>query len=214
MANVINARRREIKGKEAAKKLRKQGIVPAILYGHGFESQMLELDGRQLAALMRGAGGVHGLLDLQIEGGDEHQVMVKSMQRHPTRQLITHVDLQKIRKGEKLHTEVPLRFLGEPKGAKLGGVLQHHLYEVRVECDATALPDGIDIDISEMNIGENIRVSDLPELPGLVYTNPPEELVVMVAARRGIELEEEEEAAAVAGAPAAEAAGQAEPEEG
>jgi large subunit ribosomal protein L25 len=167
---------------------------------------MLDLDERELSALMRTPGGIHGLLDLEVDGDakNAHQVMVKAIQRHPTKPKVVHLDLQKIKKGEKVHTEVPLRFLGEPVGAKLGGVVQHHLYEVRVECEATILPDMIEVEIGHLDVGDNIRVSDLPVLPGVAYLHAGDEMVILVAARRGMTAEEEEAEAAAAAEAAAE----------
>ncbi len=210
MPNELNARTREGKGKEFAKKMRAAGKIPAVLYGHGFDSLMLELDAREVGSMMRTEGGMHGLLDLKVHDGKEkdHLVMVKAVQRHPTKPAVIHIDLQKIKRGEKVHTGVPLHFTGEPKGAKLGGVLQHHLYEVKVECESADLPERIEVDVSELDVGENIRVSGLPALPGVDYVTPADDLVVTVVAKRGIGFaEEEEEAAAAAAKEAGEEAG-------
>ncbi len=198
MANELNARTREGKGKEFAKKMRASGKIPAVLYGHGFDPLMLELDAREVGSLMRAEGGMHGLLDLKLQDGKEkdHLVMVKGIQRHPTKPQVMHIDLQKVKRGEKVHTEVPLHFEGEPKGAKLGGVLQHHLYEVRVECESSDLPERIVVDISDLDVGENLRVSELPTFPGVTYLTNLDDLVVAVVTKRGISVEEEEETAA------------------
>ncbi len=202
MPNELNARTREGKGKEFAKKMRASGKIPAVLYGHGFDPLMLELDAREVGSIMRAEGGMHGLLDLKVHDGKEkdHLVMVKSVQRHPTKPMVIHIDLQKIKRGEKVHTEVPLHFTGEPKGIKLGGVLQHHLYEVKVECESTDLPEWIEMDITELGVGENLRVSDLPSLKGVEYVSSADDLVVAVVTKRGISIEEEEEEAAAAAA--------------
>ncbi len=217
MANELNARTREGKGKEFAKKMRASGKIPAVLYGHGFDPMMLELDAREVASKMR-SGGMHGLLDLKVEDAKEkdHLVMVKSLQRHPTKPLVIHIDLQKIQRGEKVHTEVPLTFTGDPKGVKLGGILQHHLYEVRVECESTDLPERIEVEISALDVGDNLRVSDLPALPGVEYLTGADDLVVAVIAKRGLTAAEEEaEEAAEAAKEAAreEAAAEAAAEE-
>ncbi len=194
MPNELNARTREGKGKEFAKKMRAAGKIPAVLYGHGFDPLMLELDAREVAAIMRSEGGMHGLMDLKVEDGKEkdHLVMVKGLQRHPTKPLVIHIDFQKIKRGEKVHTEVPLVFSGEPKGVKLGGILQHNLYEVRVECESTDLPERIEVNIAALGIGDNLRVSDLPALPGVEYLTAAEDMLVSVIAKRGLTAAEEE----------------------
>ena len=194
MPNELNARTREGKGKEFAKKMRAAGKIPAVLYGHGFDPLMLELDAREVASKMRAEGGLHGLMDLKVLDGKEkdHLVMVKGVQRHPTKPLVIHIDLQKIKRGEQVQTEVPLHFTGEAKGAKMGGVMQHHLYEVKVGCESTDLPERIVVDITELDVGENIRVSDLPVLPGVEYITPADDLVVTIVAKRGLTAAEEE----------------------
>ena len=190
---------RDDKGKTALKKLRKEGSVPAVVYGHGFETMLLSLNEREFMALLRQEGGAHGLLNLKVEGLEdgEHTVVVKEIQRHPIKDHILHVDFQKIRKGEEMTTEVALHFVGEPVGVKEGGILQHYLYEITVKCIPKDLPDSIEVDISHLNIKDNVRVSDLIQFEGVEYLNSPEEVVATVQPKRVheevvAELEEEE----------------------
>lgn len=177
---------REEKGKEAVKKIRRLGRIPAVIYGHAFESIPVSVDERSFKALMRREKGLHGLLSLKLEGTEEgeHTVVVKEIQRHPIKDHILHVDFQRIRSDEKLHAVVSLRFEGEPVGVKAGGILQHYLYEVTVECFPKDLPEEIVVDVSRLNLKQNLRVSDLPSLPGVAYVNSPEEIVAAVTPKR------------------------------
>lgn len=204
---------REEKGKEAVKKMRHAGRIPAVLYGHGFDTVLISLDERSFKSLMRHEG-LHGLLSLKVEGDKEgtHTVVVKELQRDPIKDHILHVDFQKIRIDEELHADVALQFKGEPVGVKAGGILQHYLYEVTVACLPKDLPDVIELDISGLDIKENMRVSDLPAIEGVRYVNSPEEIVTAVAPKRVREEVREaeelfEERVPVEGAPAEAAEG-------
>lgn len=186
MQAKLVAATREDKGKRAAKRMRREGRIPAVLYGHDFEPVTLALDERSFKALLRQGKGLHGLLDLKIEGGKggEHAVVIKEVQRHPFKDHILHVDFQKIRSGEMLHAEVSLNFIGEPVGVKAGGILQHYLYEVSVQCLPADLPEYFDVDITHLDLKDNLRVSDLPRIEGVKYLNSPEEIVTAVTPKR------------------------------
>ena len=222
MQSELAAVRREEKGKQAAKRLRRRGMIPAVLYGHGFEALPLAIEKKSFHALLRRERGLHGLLSLKVEGDEDgkHTVLVKELQRHPLRDEILHVDFQRVRGDEELSAEVSLNFLGEPKGVKAGGILQHYLYEVTVQCLPKDLPEVIDVDISHLQLKENLRICDLPAIEGVRYLNNPEEIVVAITPKRvreavAIAEEEaaEEEAAAEVAATVEEEAKEAGEEE-
>jgi len=185
---------REEKGKEAVKKMRHAGRIPAVLYGHGFDTILISLDEKSFKSLMRHEG-LHGLLNLKVEGGKggAHTVVVKELQRDPIKDHILHIDFQKIRGDEELQTEVALTFTGEPTGVKAGGILQHFLYSVTVACLPKDLPDSIEVDISNLDLKENLRINDMPQIEGVRYVNNPEEIVAAVAPKRVREEVKEEE---------------------
>ena len=184
-AELVAAPREET-GKKAAKRMRHAGRIPAVLYGHGLDTILISLDERSLKALLRREKGLLGLLNLKLEGGAERAqtVMVKEMQRDPIKDHILHVDFQKVRGDEELQAEVALQFMGEPAGIKAGGILQHLLYSVTVACLPRDLPDYIELDISGLEIRENLRVSDLPVIEGVRYVNSPDEVVTAVTPKR------------------------------
>lgn len=219
MHTSVDAVLREGSGKKAAKKIRNESRIPAVLYGHEFETQSLSMNSHDFMALLRRESGMHGLIDLKIEGkkGGKHTVLVKEIQRHPIKDIVLHVDFQKVKETEKVQTEVPIYYHGEPEGILTGGLLQHFLYGARVETLPKDLPDRIDLDISGLKLGQSLKVSDLPELPGVTYLNGPEEIMVAVMTRRVKTIEEEEleeaeaaEAAAMGEKPAAETGEQSE----
>jgi large subunit ribosomal protein L25 len=177
---------REEKGKQAVKRLRASGKIPAILYGHTFDSLPLTIDERSLRSILRSEGGLHGLFELKIEGVEdgEHTVVFKEVQLDPIKDHVLHVDFQKIRKGEELTADVSLHFTGDPVGVKAGGILQHYLREVTVQCLPKDLPDFIEVDISHLDIKDNLRISNLIVLEGVKYVNSPEEIVAAVTPKR------------------------------
>jgi large subunit ribosomal protein L25 len=201
MQTVIKAALREGRGKEAARRLRKEGKIPAVLYGHGFDAVSLAMGSKEFSALLRRESGIHGLVELRLEGkkGGKYTAVVKEIQRHPLRNTILHVDFQKVKETERIHAEVPLRYVGEPVGVRLGGILQHFLYDVRVECLPGDLPEFIEVDISKMKLGQSLKVADLPRLERVSYMNSPDEVLVSIITKRvkvaGVAMEEEAEGA-------------------
>jgi large subunit ribosomal protein L25 len=126
------------------------------------------------------------LFELKIEGVEdgEHTVVFKEVQLDPIKDHVLHVDFQKIRKGEELTADVSLHFTGDPVGVKAGGILQHYLREVTVQCLPKDLPDFIEVDISHLDIKDNLRISNLIVLEGVKYVNSPEEIVAAVTPKR------------------------------
>ncbi|MBC7254225.1 MAG: 50S ribosomal protein L25 [Actinobacteria bacterium] len=186
MQTELIAVTRSERGKQAAKKLRRSGLIPAVLYGHRFEPLHLALQEKTFLAALRREHGLHGLVKLRVEGAEdgEHTVLVKEVQRDPLKDHILHVDLQKVHADEEIQATVSLHFTGEAVGVKAGGILNHYLYEVRVQCLPKYLPEHIDVDVSHLNLKESMRVSDLPKLEGIKYLNKPEEIVAAVSPKR------------------------------
>jgi large subunit ribosomal protein L25 len=202
---------REGKGKEYCRKLRREGKVPAVIYGHGFEPMPVSLVEKEFRALLRRERGIHGLLSLRVEGDGEHMVLIKEIQKDPIKDHLLHVDFQRVKADEAISAVVPLKLVGEPRGVRVGGLLQHFLYEVQIQCLPKDLPDEIVVDISRLNVKESLRVGDLPRLEGIRYLNSPEEVVVSITPKRVragvravVELEEETEEAAAEGQAAEE----------
>src|SRR5262245_1275745 len=210
MAEVkLVAEPREGTGKGVARKLRAAGRVPAVLYGAGLDSTPVSVDSRDLFHVLHTGAGYNVLIDLTIDG-TEHMVIPRDVQRDHIHGRFIHLDLLTVRRDENIRLTIPGRIGGESVGVKAGGVVEHHLWELEVECLPADVPEAIEADISELEIGMGLRVSDLQAPSGVTFLTHEEELVVAVAQpQMAVELEE----AAAEGEEAAEGEA-AEAEEG
>src|SRR5437588_6135206 len=194
-------------GKGSARKIRAQGLVPAILYGHGMEPVKVAIDDRDLYHVLHTEAGANVLVDLQI-GKDRHLAMPREIQRDHIRGRFLHVDFLVVRRDEKITVDVPVHLVGESHGVKEGGVVEHHLWDLKVECLPTDVPQSIEADITRLGIGDSLSVADLKPPQGAEILTPPEEAIVSVVPPPVLKLEEE--VAAVEGEEAeAEAEGEA-----
>ena len=196
MAEVkLVAEPRESTGKGVARKLRAAGRVPAVLYGHGMDSTALSVDARDLYHVLHTGAGTNVLVDLVVDGSD-HLIIPRDVQRDYIHGRFIHVDFLAVRRDEKLQLSIPVRIVGESVGVKAGGVVEHHLWELEVESLPADVPEAIDADISNLEIGMSLRVSDLVAPKGATILTDPEESVVAVQQpQMAVELEEEEAAA-------------------
>jgi len=208
MAEVkLVAEPREGTGKGVARKLRAAGRVPAVLYGHGMDSTALSVDARDLYHVLHTGAGTNVLVDLVVDGSD-HLIIPRDVQRDHIRGRFIHVDFLAVRRDEKLQLSIPVRIVGESVGVKAGGVVEHHLWELEVESLPGDVPEAIDADISNLEIGMSLRVSDLVAPKGATILTDPEESVVAVQQpQMAVELEEEEALAAAEALEAAEGEG-------
>ena len=159
---TLNARPRTERGKNAARKVRQTGRVPAVLYGHGDQPRALSLDAHELGKLLGRISVENTLIDLEIEGAETTRALIREVQTHPYRPDIVHVDLFHVHAGEKLRLQVPVRLTGTPVGVHVGGgVLDQVLYDLEVECLPGDIPDAVEIDVSGLDIGESARVHDV-----------------------------------------------------
>lgn len=154
---------REAIGKGAVRKLRVAGRIPAILYGQGKDSIPLTLDPRALDKLLRSSGS-NTLLDLTVEGRSDlgtPVALVKDLQRHPIRGTILHADLYQVDLTKTVEVEVPIHLVGKPKGLDFGGLLEHMLREVKLECLPRSIPAAIEVDVTQLEVGDVVHVRDL-----------------------------------------------------
>ncbi|HEY7661268.1 MAG TPA: 50S ribosomal protein L25/general stress protein Ctc [Actinomycetota bacterium] len=189
------ADRREETGKGVARKLRAAGRVPAVLYGHGVEAVALSVDAKDLFHVLHTSAGANVLVDLTV-GDAKHLALPRDVQRDHIRGRFVHVDFLVVRRDEKIHLSVPVRLVGESVGVKAGGVLEHHLWDVQVEVLPTDVPEAIEIDVTDLEIGMSFRVSDLVAPEGTtILTNADESVVAVQQPQLAVEVEEEAEAA-------------------
>ena len=209
MATVsLNANSRDGKGKGAARTLRSQGQVPAVIYGHGREPQPLALNARDLDKMLSHIQAESTVIEVTV-GGQTAKTLIREIQRHPIKRQILDVDFQALVAGEKVTVSIPIVLLGIPEGVRLeGGVLDQTLREIEIEVDPSNIPDHIEYDITNMVIGDSVHVSDLKVPEGVEFLDDPETSVAVLAAPRAVI----EEVAAVAEPVEGEAGAVAEPE--
>lgn len=202
----LQARRRDGLGKGQARKLRRTGQVPGVVYGRRREPLPVVVEAKSLRNVLHTQAGMNVLIDLSIANGDRaaETVRVKDVQRDIFLRDIIHVDFHTISLTETLEAHVPLSFLGQAPGLAEGGVFEVHLREVVVECLPTQIPDHIEVDISGLAVGDSIHARDLKVPPEVSIVTPPEEVVATVVMPKAVE--EAAPAAAPAEVPVAEAA--------
>jgi len=207
----LQARVREGTGSGVAKGLRREGWIPAVLYGpEQGEPLPLMVQAQELRRLL--AGGQRGIIHLALERegeSKEYPVLIKDIQRDKIKGDVIHLDFYRVSATRKVTTTVPVQLVGTAPGVQAGGVLQHLLWEVEIECLPQQLPETLEADISQLEIGDVLTVGDLKVPEGVEVLTPAEDTVVTVLAPT---LEEPAEEGA--GEEAAEAAGETTAEEG
>jgi large subunit ribosomal protein L25 len=180
---LVVAQREEI-GSAESRRLRKEGLVPGVLYGNG-EPVPISIAERELRRALTGAAGLHSILDVEIDGkGATHASILKEYQVDPVRGGVTHVDLQEVRLDQAITASVTVLLIGgdDAPGVREGGVLSQPLREVNVEALPLEMPEHIDIDVSGMELGGTLRVSDLTAPEGATLLDDPELVVATVTA--------------------------------
>ncbi len=201
---------RDIGTKGELNDLRSQGNVPAVYYGRKIEAVSMYVDEKEFRKTMGTDAGSNVIIDLKIvppKGKDgskmpklegKQTVVVKDMQRDPIKGDIVHIDFLKISMDEEIETTVPVVLVGESAGVVLGGVVQHSIRELNVSCLPKNLPENIEVDVTELEIGDNIHVSDISSIEGVEILDRPREMIVSVVPptkveEPEVEVEEEEE---------------------
>jgi large subunit ribosomal protein L25 len=172
--NKVHAELRESFGKGHARRLRAAGKIPAVLYGHGTEPTHVALPGHQMSLLIRRA---NALVDLDIAGAQE-LALVKDVQKDPVHQIIEHIDLLVVKRGEKIAVDVPLVVVGEPAP---GTIANLDATSISVEAEATHLPESIEVDVEGLEDGTHITAGDLALPSGSILMADPETLIVAVS---------------------------------
>jgi large subunit ribosomal protein L25 len=175
----LQVRERERRGSAEARRLRRQGLIPGVLYGSGKQPHAITIPERELRRVLTGGSGLHAILDVVVEGEQgTHASILKEFQQDPIRGHISHVDLQEVRLDQPIQASVNVQLVGEPEGVKEGGVLSQVQREINVEALPMEIPEHIDLDVSGMAIGDTLRLADLGERAGVKYLDNPEETVL------------------------------------
>ena len=178
-------------GSSASGRLRTEGRIPGVVYGHGIDPISVSVARRELRVALHTEAGLNALINLQVDGGS-HLTIVKDLQRHPVRNEVTHVDFLVINRNEVLTVDVPIVLEGEAaEVAAASGTVDQQLFTLSVQAKPGSIPNELTVDVSALNIGDSIRVADL-QLPAGVETSvdPEEAVVVAQITRATIEAEE------------------------
>ena len=194
-------------GSPESRRLRKQGIVPGVLYGRT-EPVAIAVGERELRAALTTPAGSHVVLDVAVGEGRTHSAILKQYQRDKVRGTITHIDLQEVRLDQPIQTAVAVVLVGEAPGTKEGGVLSQAANEINVEALPLEVPQHIEADVSGLGIGDSLRLSEIEAPAGVTFLDDPEETVLASVTQptrvEEPEVEEGEEEAAEGEGPAAE----------
>ncbi|UQB42768.1 50S ribosomal protein L25/general stress protein Ctc [Thiomicrospira microaerophila] len=163
MSEVWTAEARGAEGKGASRRLRHAGKVPGIIYGANKDAISVTFDANFVKKALVNIDAYNSVLTVDVKGGDQERVVIKDMQRHPARADVMHLDLQRVNDDSRITKHVPIKFVGAAKapGVKLGGMMTFFQKTVELRCAAKDLPKAVEIDVSAMEAGENLRLSDL-----------------------------------------------------
>jgi large subunit ribosomal protein L25 len=190
----LQVKERERRGSADARRLRKQGFIPGVLYGNGKASYAICVPERDLRRALTGDGGLHAILDVVLEGQKTtHASILKDYQQDPIRGHISHIDLLEVRLDQPIQASVNVVLVGEPAGVKEGGVLSQVQREINIEALPMEIPEHIDLDVSGMAIGDTLRLADLVAQEGVTYLDDPDETVLATVTLPTREVEPEEE---------------------
>jgi len=202
-------------GSRPAKRLRRQGLVPGVVYGRGTDPISVIVSARDLYGALHTEAGANALINLEVDGG-KLLTVAREIQRHPVRGEIAHLDFIKVSLDEAIEAEVGVEYIGEPVGVRDdGAVVETIEVSVMIEALPTEIPSSIQLDISEMNVGDTLTIADLPAIEGVTYVDDEDRPLVSVLVPRVIEepeaiegLEEIEGEILAEGEEAAETAGE------
>jgi len=202
---VLEATVREAIGRAAARESRRNGRIPAILYGRGETSVAVEVDARQLERMLHHGLAEHGMLDLDLKEGKSKKrrtVLIREVQHHPVTGEILHADFYHVEMGQRIETSIPVVLVGQPEGVKKGGILEHLLRELDIECVAENMPENVSLEVTQLELGHSLHVRDLVLDKDIEVLTDPDRTVVAVVppklreeAAPAAEVVEEEEAA-------------------
>lgn len=180
---LFKAEKRQEIGKGGARRLRRQGLLPAVICSKG-HSTPVKLQKKELEKLVSSGAGEHTLLNIELNNGGgkthSHHVLIKDYQTDPVTDELLHVDFIEVSLKEKVSIMIPIVITKEPAGVKKGGIMEHHLREIEVECLPTQIPEGMEIDAGFIEIGHSLHVSDLKPPKGVKILTDPQEVILTV----------------------------------
>jgi large subunit ribosomal protein L25 len=213
----LEVQEREQSGTRESRRMRREGLVPGVLYGRGKPPHPISVPERELRRVLTGDGGLHAILDVVLAGQKTtHPSILKEYQQDPIRGRLIHIDLQEVRLDQPIQATVAVHLIGESQGTKEGGVLSQVTREVNVEALPMEVPEHLELDVSAMQIGDALRIADLTAPEGVKLLDDPDETVLATVTAPTVivepEPEEAEELLEGEEAPEGEAEAGAEPE--
>src|SRR5215211_3199488 len=177
----VQAKVRDGRGKNDARRTRRAGMVPITVYGGGAETVAAVVPLRDLAAILRSEAGRNTIFTIDVEGVGESEVMFYDRQIDPVKGRLIHADLTRLVKGQKIEVTVPLHLTGEPIGVReKQGVLEQIIREIEIKCEPRDIPDSIDIDVSHLDVHDVLHVSDIPVAAGIEILTDAEQVIATV----------------------------------
>ena len=197
----VMAKKREVAGSGEVRKLRQDGWIPAVVYGGGGESSLLQMNQHDFELMLSRHGSESMMIGLSIDGAPARQVLLKEVQHHPISGHVLHVDFHAVAMDKKIAVSIPIELVGEAKGVVAGGVLEHPLRELELECLPGDIVELIEVDVSALEIGDTMTVADIELDRGKFdVLSDPELAVAAIVPPRKAEEEEVAEEEAAAGA--------------
>ncbi|PYU32898.1 MAG: 50S ribosomal protein L25 [Acidobacteria bacterium] len=200
---IVEATPRDTRGKNAARRMRCAGQIPAVLYGGSGEPQAVAVNTKQVAGILRSESGHNTIFTVKLNGS-EHKAILKDWQVDPAKGSLLHVDMLRIAMDVRMRVKVPVHTFGEPQGVKMqGGIFEMVTREVEIECLPSEIPDEFKVDVSGLMIGKQLRAADLPLDPQKIkLLTDPQRVIAHVVALRAEEEKPVEAAAPTEAAPA------------
>jgi large subunit ribosomal protein L25 len=175
----IEVQERESRGSAATRRLRREGLIPGVLYGRGKNPHAICVGERELRKALTGPAGLHAILDVVLEGQKTtHPSILKDYQQDIITGRLAHIDLQEVRLDQPIQAQVVIELTGESEGTKEGGVLSQVSREINVEALPLEVPERIEVDISSMQMGDTLRLADVPTIEGVTFLDDPDETVL------------------------------------
>jgi len=178
---TVKAKPRNGRGKNDARRVRREGLVPVVVYGGGAETVAAVAPLRELAAILRSEAGRNTIFTLDVEGVGASEVMFSDRQIDPVKLRLIHADFQRLVKGQKIEVTVPLHLIGEPVGVReQEGVLEQIVREIEIRCDPRDIPDAIDVDVSNLGVHDVLHVSDIPVDEKIEILDAPDSVIATI----------------------------------
>lgn len=190
---VLTAEPRTVVGSRPAGRLRRQGKVPAVVYGLESDTLNVTVPARELHHILTGEAGANALITLKCDG-DDILTLARQIQRHPTRGDLVHVDFVRIRRDMAVQAEIPVHLEGEAAGVRDGGILEQLVFSLTIEAKPADIPNAVEVDVTALEIGDQLRIEELVVPAGVTVQHEPDELVLQVVMPRVVEEPEPAEA--------------------